>query len=56
MSQHTQPWWLGGRGFILPDDRPGSVPAIELISRAASSVGVMYCSHDPNTGSNPGGG
>ena len=30
--------------------------ALELISRAASSVGVMYRSHDPNTGSYPGGG
>ena len=35
--------------------RPGSVPALELISRAASSVGVMYRTHGPNTGSNPGG-
>ena len=26
------------------------------IYRAASSVGVMYRSHGPNTGSNPGGG
>ena len=40
----------------LSDNRPGSVPALELISRAASSVGVMYRSHGPNTGSNPGGG
>ena len=39
-----------------PDDRPGSVPALELISRAMSSVGVMYRSHHPNTRSNPGGG
>ena len=36
------------------DIRTGSVPALELISRAASSVGVMYRSHGPNTGSNPG--
>ena len=41
---------------LLSDDRPGSVPTLELISRAASSVGVMYRSHGPNTGSNPGGG
>ena len=27
--------------------------ALELISRAASSVEVMYRSHGPNTGSNP---
>ena len=40
----------------LSDDRPGSVPALELISRAVSSVGVIYRSHRPNTGSNPGGG
>ena len=32
------------------------VPALELISRATSSVGVMYRSHGPNTGSNPRGG
>ena len=32
------------------------ITALELISRAASSVGVMYRSHGPNTGSNPGGG
>ena len=42
--------------LMIPDDRPGSVPALELISRAVSSVGVMYRSHGPNTGSNPGGG
>ena len=41
---------------LLSDARPGSVPALELISRAASSVGVMYCIHGPNRGSNPGGG
>ena len=29
---------------------------LELISRAASSVGVLYRSLGPNTGSNPGGG
>ena len=38
----------------LSDDTPGSVPALELISRAVSSVGVMYHSHGPNTGSTPG--
>ena len=31
------------------------VPDLELISRAVSSVGVMYRSSGPNTGSNPGG-
>ena len=40
----------------LSDDRPGSVPTLEVISQAASSVGVMYRSHGPNTGSNPVGG
>ena len=30
--------------IMQSDDRPGSLPALELISRAASSVGVMYCS------------
>ena len=40
----------------ISDNRPGSVPPLELISRAASSVGVMYRSHGPNTGSNLGGG
>ena len=34
----------------LSDDRPGSVPALELISRAASSVGVMYGSTVPTQG------
>ena len=33
-----------------------SAPALELISRATSSVGVMYRSSGPNTGSSPGGG
>ena len=32
------------------------VPALELKSRAASSVGVKYRIHGPNTGSNLGGG
>ena len=40
----------------LSDNRPGSVPALELISRATSSVGVIYRSHSPNTRSNLGGG
>ena len=31
-------------------------PTLELYSRAASSVGVMFCSSGPNTGSNSGGG
>ena len=44
--------WLGKK----TNDRPGSVPALELISKAASSVVVMHRSHGPNTGSNPGGG
>ena len=40
----------------ISDARPGSVLALELISTAASSVGVMHRTHGPNTGSNPGGG
>ena len=36
--------------------RPRSTPTLELLSRAMSSVGVMYRSSGPNTGSNPGGG
>ena len=36
--------------------RPRSAPALELISRAASNVDVMYRSSVPTTGSNPGGG
>ena len=36
--------------------RPRSAPAPELISRAESSVGIMYHSSGPNTGSNSGGG
>ena len=40
----------------LSDVQPRSAPALELISRAKSSVGVMYRSSGPNTGSNPGGG
>ena len=35
---------------------PSSEPALELLSRAASSVGVMYPSSNPNTGSNSRGG
>ena len=31
-------------------------PTLEVYSRAVSSVGVMYHSSGPNTGSNPGGG
>ena len=38
----------------LSDIRPRSVPALVLISRAVSSVGVVYRSNGPNTGSNPG--
>ena len=38
----------------LSDVRPRSVPALELHSRAESSVGVMYRFRGPNTGSNPG--
>ena len=38
----------------LTDVRPRSAPALELLSRATSSVGVMYRSSSPNTGSNPG--
>ena len=51
---------------LLSDVRPRSAPALELvvlpcpgephISRAASSVGVMYCFSGPNRGSNPRGG
>ena len=43
---------------LIADVRPRSAPALELISRAASSVGVMYRSSGPktpNTMSNPGG-
>ena len=39
---------------IRPRLGPRSDPALELHSRAASSVGVMYRSSGPNTGSNPG--
>ena len=35
--------------------QPRSEPALELNSRAGSSVGVMHCSSGPNTGSHPGG-
>ena len=38
------------------DLRPRSEPALELHSRAASSIGVMYRSRGPNTGNNSGGG
>ena len=51
---------------MIEDVRPRSAPALELvvlprpgephISRAESSVGVMYHVSGPNTGSNPGGG
>ena len=40
----------------LSDVRPRSAPALEVISRAESSVGVIYHSSGPNTGRNPGGG
>ena len=40
----------------ISDVRPISAPALELLSRAASSEGVMYRSSGPNTGSNPRGG
>ena len=42
--------------YFPSDAWPRSVPALELHSRAESSVGVMYRSSGPNTGSNPGGG
>ena len=55
----------GEASTLLSDVRSRSAPALELvavprsgephISRAASSVGVMYCVSGPNTGSNPGG-
>ena len=45
------------KALLNPSDaRPRSAPALELHSRAESSVGVMYRSSSPNTGSNPGGG
>ena len=50
---------------LLSNVRPRSAPALELvvlphsgephISRAASSIDVMYQFSGPNTGSNPGG-
>ena len=40
----------------LSDVRPRSAPALEVISRAESSVGVIYHSSGPNTGRNPEGG
>ena len=40
----------------LPDIQLRSEATLELQSRAVSSVGVMYCSSSPNTGSNSGGG
>ena len=39
----------------LSNVQPRSEPALDLNSRAASSVGVMYCSNNPNTKSNSGG-
>ena len=52
--------WLGKPNWQnssnLSDVQPRSEPALELHSRAASSVGVMYRSSNPNTGSNSGGG
>ena len=42
--------------MTISDARPRSAPALELHSRAASSIGVMYRFRGPNTGSNPGGG
>ena len=41
------------RAFGFIDIRPRSAPALELISRAASSVGITYHSSGPKTGSNP---
>ena len=41
---------------VITNVRPRSAPNLELLSRAVSSVGVMYRSSGPNTGSNPGGG
>ena len=52
---HTVSTWRSIK-TPLSDNRPGSVPTLEIISRAASSVGVMYRSHGPITWSNPGGG
>ena len=40
----------------LSNVRPRSEPTLEPYSRAASSVGVMYCSSGPNTGSSSRGG
>ena len=40
----------------LSNDRPRSEPALELYSRATTSVGIMYRSSGPNTGSNSEGG
>ena len=40
----------------LSDVRPRSAPALEVISRAESSVGVIYHSSGPNTRRNPVGG
>ena len=41
--------------FCCLDIWPRSAPALEIIRRAASNVGVMYRSSGPFTGSNPGG-
>ena len=43
-------------GLFNKNKRPRSEPALELHSRVTSSVGVMYCSSGPSTGSNPKGG
>ena len=40
----------------LSINRPRSALALELYSRAESSVGITYRSSSPNTGINPGGG
>ena len=50
-----QPLSLTHRRSItsLPDVRPRSAPALELQSRAESSVGVCTTSSGPNTVSNP---
>ena len=39
---------------VIADVQPRSAPALELISRAVSSVGVMYRSSSPNTEGNAG--
>ena len=65
-----QLWWLGAELLLhkkchsAPVDQiplGETIPAMSMfyvynyISRAESSVGVMYRSSGPNTGSNPGG-